>query len=252
MKILFTICGRAGSKGVKNKNIRDFLGVPLPLYTTSAIELYLEKNAECDIDIAVNTDSPELIEIIHKSQLKDFVFIERKEYLGNDYAPKKSVIADTYLEMKKKKHDYDMVIDLDLTSPLRTVNDINNLVKKMEQTGSDVVFSVTDSRRNPYFNMVKKNLKGYSGVIQSNFTARQQAPETYDMNASMYAYNPVFLISEKGVLDGYCEVVKMFDTGVLDIDHEHDFELMQIIAQYMYEKYPEYREIRSRIECLAY
>ena len=46
MRILFTICGRAGSKGIKNKNIRDFLDVPLPMYTLAAIDLYLERNTK--------------------------------------------------------------------------------------------------------------------------------------------------------------------------------------------------------------
>ena len=43
MKILFTICGRVGSKGIKNKNIKSFVGKQLPLYTLSAIDLFLKK-----------------------------------------------------------------------------------------------------------------------------------------------------------------------------------------------------------------
>ena len=72
-------------------------------------------------------------------------------------------------------------------------------------------------------------------VIESNYTARQQAPEIFDMNASIYAYKPEFLKSGKGVLDGYCEVVEMYDTGILDLDHENDFELMEIIAKCLFE-----------------
>ena len=62
MNILFTICGRAGSKGIKNKNIRMFVGKPLPYYTVSAIDLFLKRTKiEADYDIVVNTDSTELI-----------------------------------------------------------------------------------------------------------------------------------------------------------------------------------------------
>ena len=46
------------------------------------------------------------------------------------------------------------------------------------------------------------------------------------MNASIYAYKPEYLKSERGVLDGYCEMVEMYDTGILDLDHEKDFELI--------------------------
>ena len=54
MKILFTICGRAGSKGIHNKNIKTFCEFPLPLYSLSALDLYLTKHPECDADIALN------------------------------------------------------------------------------------------------------------------------------------------------------------------------------------------------------
>ena len=45
MNILFTLCGRAGSKGVKGKNARDFLNVPLVWYSMANIALYREKYA---------------------------------------------------------------------------------------------------------------------------------------------------------------------------------------------------------------
>lgn len=244
MRILFTICGRAGSKGIKNKNIRTFLGVQLPLYTLAAIDLYLKEHTEYNADIAINTDSQELVEILCRSKVQNINIVERKKELGNDIAPKKAVIADTYCVMNKK-YKYDMVIDLDLTSPLRRVQDICNLVDKKLRTNCDVVFSVTNARRNPYFNMVMKSEKGYVGVIKSNYTARQQAPEIFDMNASMYAYDPEFLMADKGVLDGYCEIIEMYDTAVLDLDHENDFELMQVIAKYLYEKYPEFDAVRQ-------
>ncbi len=245
MKILFTICGRAGSKGIKNKNVSKFLDIPLPLYTLAAIDLYLERHGENEADIALNTDSPELEDILCSNPKRKVDTVRRKDELGNDSAPKKAVIADTYLQMKEKTgHEYDMIIDLDLTSPLRTVQDICNLVEKKAETNCDVAFSVTDSRRNPYFNMVMKSAQGYGPVIKSDYTARQQAPEIFDMNASMYAYKPEFLISDAGVLHGYCEIIKMYDTAILDLDHENDFELMQVIAKYIYGKYDEFNEIR--------
>ena len=84
-------------------------------------------------------------------------------------------------------------------------------------------------------------------VIESNYTARQQAPEIFDMNASLYAYSPEFLNSGKGVLDGYCEVIEMFDTAVLDLDHENDFELMEVIAEYLIEKYDGFKSVYEHI-----
>lgn len=249
MKILFTICGRAGSRGIKNKNIRPFLGYPLPMYTLSAIDLFLQRNAQIDADIVFNTDSRELINIAQTNLLRSVDVIERRTDLGGDRVAKVSVILDSLLQMEQRtKEKYDMVVDLDITSPLRTVEDIENLIQKQEDTECDVTFSVTDSRRNPYFNMVKRSDKGYSRVIESNYVTRQEAPEIYDMNASMYAYKPDYLKSGKGVLDGYCEIIKMYDTGILDLDHENDFDLMEVIAKYLFEKNRNFAEIREHLK----
>ncbi|MGV8982707.1 acylneuraminate cytidylyltransferase family protein [Clostridium sp.] len=248
MNILFTICGRAGSKGIKNKNLKNFLGYPLPFYTVSAIELYKKRNTDSYCDIVLNTDSHELIKMF-KEQLNFQVdIIERNSSLGLDNTPKVPVIFNSLEVMKKRKSiTYDMVVDLDLTSPLRTLADVDNLIKKKMEADVDVVFSVTDSRRNPYFNMVKKTENGYGRVITSEFNARQEAPKIFDMNASLYAYSPEFLESGKGIFEGKCDVIKMLDTAVLDLDHENDFELMQVIGQYLFHRYLEFREIRDNI-----
>lgn len=238
MKILFTICGRARSKGIKNKNIREFLGKPLPYYTISAIDLFLkETTLDIEADIVANSDSRELLELMKNNPLRIIETIERDESLAGDAIGKIAVINDCLLKMEDRKHKkYDMIVDLDITSPLRTVENVEQLITKQFESKADVTTSVTTARRNPYFNQVMKTEHGYKKVIASNFTARQQAPEIYDMNASLYAYSPEFLKSGKGVLDGYCECIEMYDTGVLDLDHENDFELMEVIAKYLFSK----------------
>ena len=244
MKILFTICGRAGSKGIKNKNIRDFLGRPLPYYTLSAIDLYKKMSMEDDIDIVANSDSQELLKLMSENPFFPVSMIERRAELAGDNIPKISVILDCLEFMQDKSgSSYDIVVDLDITSPLRTKMDIANLINKQKECNADVTFSVTNARRNPYFNMVMKTESGYAKVLQSDFTARQQAPDMFDMNASMYAYNPQYLYQKKGILDGYCECIHMYDTGILDLDHENDFELMEVIAAYLFETKDLFREV---------
>ena len=247
MKILFTICGRAGSKGIKNKNIRDFVGKPLPYYSLSAIDLFLKRN-NVEYDIVINSDSEELLSMMTHSGIRDVDTINRKLSLAGDAVGKIDVISNCLEIMEERKQTkYDFVVDLDITSPLRKVEDIENLVKKHIELRPDVTTSVTTSRRNPYFNQVMMTEKGVKKVIDSNYTARQQAPEIFDMNASLYAYSPEYLKSGKGVLDGYCEVIEMYDTGILDLDHENDFELLEVIADYLYRNNSEFAEIRDNI-----
>lgn len=235
MRILFTVCGRAGSKGVQNKNIRLFLGRALPLYTIGVIEEYIRGCNSNDCDVVVSTDSEELIDIVNHSVLgKQIEVIRRDKELAGDNIGKIDVIRDCRKQMELKKDcNYDIVVDLDITSPIRTVTDVKNLIDKYEETQADVVFSVVPARRNPYFNQVIRTEHGVKKVIESEYTTRQQAPEIFDMNASMYAYNPKHLDSGKQLLDGYCEIIEMKDTGILDIDHEGDFELMEVIARHL-------------------
>lgn len=249
MNMLFTICGRAGSKGIHNKNIKLFVGYPLPLYTISAIDLFL-KNCETTFekDIVLNTDSPELIDIMYNNEFRYINVINRTPELGGDTIGKIAVVQDCLVQMQQKTgRCYDIVIDLDITSPLRTVTDIENVLKKHCDCNADVTTTVTTARRSPYFNQLMKTENGYKKIIDAKYTARQQAPELFDMNASIYAYNPSFLMSGKGILDGYCECVNMYDTGILDLDHENDFILMEVIAKHLFDNNSSYAAVRNNI-----
>lgn len=249
MRILFTLCGRAGSKGIKNKNIREFLGYQLSYYTLAAIALYQERNAEDQFDVVVNTDSEELISITQNNPFVPVSIIRRIEELSGDRVAKTAVINDCLNQMQERTGNrYDMVVDLDLTSPLRKVSDIVHLIEVEKEKRADVTFSVTDARRNPYFNMVIQAEKGVKKVLPSDFVARQQAPAVYDMNASMYAYLPEYLQRTTNVLEGYCEVIVMEDTGILDLDHENDFGLMEVIAKYLYDNNEEFGEVYHYIQ----
>jgi len=246
MKLLFTICGRAGSKGIKNKNVKNFLDKPLALYSLSVIDLYLKKS-NYDADIVINTDSESLMEIFDNNPLRSVDIIERSADLAGDKVAKVDVIQNCLEVMEEKNGNYDLIIDLDITSPLRTVKDLDNMIEKKLNTDYDLIFSVTDSRRNPYFNMVMETEHGYDRVIKSNFNTRQEAPVIYDMNASIYVYSREFLQRKVGLFDGKCGIHKMFDTGVLDLDHENDMFLMEVIAKYLFENNEEFAEVYNNI-----
>jgi len=234
--ILITICGRAGSKGVKNKNIRDFLGHPLVQYTIDQAKVFKKNCEKYEIDIAVNSDSEKLLNIAKQNGC---TIVNRKEENATDSAAKVPVIIDTVQKMEQQTGKrYLYVLDLDITSPLRTLKDIQNGLKKIETEQYDCVFSVVPARRNPYFNMIEEKNGKAKKVIESDFVSRQQAPPVYDMNASIYFYRRDALGSRIKTMpfDGEFSFFVMRDYGVIDIDSERDFDLMAIIYENFFQK----------------
>lgn len=235
MNILFTICARAGSKGAKNKNVRIFCGKPLVHYTLVIYEKYREKYADAytKIALALNTDSALLRQQVEAENVRH-ILIERKEELAGDAVSKADVIRDTLLGAEMiQKVKYDLVVDLDLTSPLRNLEDVEGTINQVLQNETcNFAYSVTDARRNPYFNMVCRKENGYyERVIPTEFTARQQVPECFDMNASIYAYSREYLLDLRAE-NRFALVWKMQDSVVLDIDSEMDFEIMELLTRY--------------------
>ena len=141
-------------------------------------------------------------------------------------------------------------MDLDITSPLRTAADIENaFALKQSRPDLDLVFSVCEARRNPWFNMVKTVGDHVEQVNRSEFTGRQQAPACFDVNASIYVFRRDFLAGNTdGLLwRGKIGASVMMDTGIIDIDSEHDYLLMEAIAAHLYQRFPEFAAVRDNI-----
>ena len=249
-RVLITICGRAGSKGFRNKNLKTFCEKPLVYYTLSAAFLFKAARPDVAVDVCLNTDSELLVELV-KAKYPEVTYIPRQADLCGDTVPKMAVFQNSLAEMEKKTgRRYDYVMDLDITSPLRTEKDVENAFdKKDSRPDLDLVFSVTEARRNPYFNMVKLVGDHVEKVIPSPYTARQQAPAIFDLNASIYVFRRDFLANNRtGILwDGKIGISEMMDTGILDIDSEEDFRLMEVIARPLYENYPDFAAVRAGI-----
>ena len=251
MNLLFTLCARAGSKGIKGKNAGDLAGLPLAYYTLAVIDLYKEAHPDDDIDVVLSTDSDELMELVEASGI-DHLNVGRPEELAGDKVAKIDAIRYAFQEAESRtgKH-YDAVIDLDNTSPLRTLDGLERVVEKRCSSMVPVIFTVVPARRNPWFNMVIEQDGVCKKVLESDFIARQQAPEVFDMNASIYAYSREFMQSDTPLSIEGCEYVIMTDTGVLDLDRPDDLKLMEVIAAYLFDNDQGMHAVRVRAEELT-
>ena len=132
-RLLITICGRAGSKGFKNKNLKNFCGKPLVYYSLSAAELFIKNHPELEVDIALNTDSEDLAKLV-AAEYPEVIYLPRGAELGGDRVPKVEVYKDSFARMEARTgKPYDAMIDLDITSPLRTEQDIENAFAKAQE-----------------------------------------------------------------------------------------------------------------------
>ena len=249
-RVLLTICGRAGSKGFKNKNLKQFDGHPLCYYSLSAAELFMKEQPETAVDLCLNTDSEPLIELI-TAKYPEVTVLRRPAELCGDIVPKMEVYQHSLRSMEERKgYQYNHLIDLDITSPLRRMGDVTGAYnEKCARPDLDLVLSVTPSRRTPYMNMARLVGDHIERIMEHHNTARQQTPPVFDINASIYVFERNFLANNTtGFLwDGKCGMYSMFDTGVIDIDSEEDHQLMEAIAQYLYKTYPAFGAIRDNI-----
>ncbi len=242
MNYLFTICGRAGSKGLQNKNISDFDDIPLVYYTVGIMaEVIRNLKDEGHVsNVVLSTDSDDLARITLQQQILDILYLRRTKELSGDRVAKVTVIKDAL--MRAQDHfgcEYDYLIDLDITSPLRTVEDVLSAIRKKEsRRDTDYVYSLSPARKNPYFNMAKEVNGFYEKVIHANYISRQETPVVYDMNASIYVYEINALMNKEASTffnDG-ADAIIMKDTGVLDIDCKEDKEMMEVLAKHYFFK----------------
>ena len=222
MNILCTICVRGGSKGVKNKNIKKINNKPLVSYTIE--QAIKSKIFKC---IAVSSDSDKILNVAKKNGVKDL--IKRPPKLARDDSPKIPVIRHCLIEMEKKYNkNFDIIIDLDATSPLRNILDIKKALKKMILDKNNNLFTVCLSRRNPYFNAVEFKNNKIQPVknLMKKLTSRQAAPIVYDMNASIYIWKRNLLLRSDTVFHKKTSVYLMPEKRSIDIDTEFDYKMV--------------------------
>ena len=229
MKILITICARGGSKGITKKNIKFLNNKPLIVYTINTAKNFANKyNAH----ISISTDDVEIKNIAMQSGIITEYF--RPLHLATDSAGKVDTINDllTY-EENKNDFKFDFIIDLDVTSPLRTLQDIENCLELIINSSTAYnIFSVNVSNRNPYFNMVEKKVNGfYNTIVNGNYLTRQSAPKVYDLNASIYVYRRSFFdLKELKVINDN-SLIYLMEHLCFDLDHPIDFEFMDFLLK---------------------
>jgi N-acylneuraminate cytidylyltransferase/CMP-N,N'-diacetyllegionaminic acid synthase len=227
--ILATVCCRGGSKGVPQKNIKQLKGKPLIAYTIEAARQSLLIN-----DLIVSTDS-EQIAIIAR-ELGASVPFMRPPDLSTDTASKWPVFIHAVEEYERQTGKIvDYLVDLDVTVPLKTAQDIDGAIKQaLNNKETDVVITGYRPERNPYFNMMEVAENGFAKIVKKSnklIVRRQDAPEVYSLTPAAYVIKKSALYDYEHWSKARCSIHPMPRTRAVDIDTEIDFKMVEFLME---------------------
>jgi N-acylneuraminate cytidylyltransferase len=220
-KVYAFIFARGGSKGLPGKNIKPLAGKPLIAYS---VELAL---ASEKIDrVIVSTDNEDIAKVA-MSYGAEVPFI-RPDKLAEDQAAE--WLAWRHAIEFLGQDSFDVFLSLPTTSPLRSVEDVENCLKLFEDESTDFVVTMRAAERSPYFNMVVDDkVKGIQLVSQDGGVKRRQdAPLCYDLTTVAYVTSPEFIMKKNSIWDGKVSGCLVPKERAVDIDDKYDFDIAEL------------------------
>jgi CMP-N,N'-diacetyllegionaminic acid synthase len=223
-----TICARGGSKGIPGKNVHPLMGKPLIGHSVR----HALDSGLFDI-VAISSDSEAILEAAAAEG--PVHLIRRPAELASDKADKTPVMRHAVDTVERETgRSFQTMVDLDATSPLRRLSDIQACVALIEEAGHGNVLTAMPGRRSPYFNQLERAPNGQWGLSkrpESVVTGRQSAPETFDMNASIYAWSRTSFMAGPALYNADTAVHVMPLECSWDIDEPIDFEVVAFLME---------------------
>lgn len=188
MKTLVVIPARGGSKGIPGKNIKLLHGKPLIHYSIEQA-----RGVAADEDICLSTDAETIRQCAAQTGLE--VPFLRPAAIAADTTPTADVILHALDYYRARGRDYDTVLLLQPTSPLRRVNQIREAMELYERERPDMVVSVRQAAANPYYDIFETSPDGTLHISKGEglYTRRQQAPRVWQYNGAIYVINAASL-----------------------------------------------------------
>tara|TARA_B100000315_G_scaffold102420_1_gene93952 strand:- start:892 stop:1575 length:684 start_codon:yes stop_codon:yes gene_type:complete len=225
MKFHALICARAGSKGIKNKNIKTFKGKPLIVYP-----IKLAKSIKTIKTVSVSTDSKKIANI-SRYYGADVPFMRSKK-LSSSSAREWDVWED-FIKRKNFKNEEDIIVILPTTSPFRIKKDVEKCISLYKKKKFDYVMVIAKASHNPYFNMVKKNKKNLVKIcmpLNKKIVRRQDAPKIFNITTVCYVVSAKFVLSKKSVFkSGKIGAIEIPYERSLDLDTEFDLKIANLL-----------------------
>jgi N-acylneuraminate cytidylyltransferase len=218
MRIIAVIPARGGSKGIPGKNIRMLCDKPLIVHSVEQA-----KAAKHITDVYVTTDDADIAKAASNAGAK---VIMRPASLSGDRASSESALKHV---LQSLKAEFDYVVFLQCTSPIRAEDDIDNAIKTIRDKDADSLLSVVQSHK---FLWCEKDGQGQSiNYDYRNRPRRQDMNIQYMENGSIYIFKPWVLLELDNRLGGDIALYPMAPNSTIDIDDESDFISAELIMQ---------------------
>lgn len=213
------ILARGGSKGIKNKNIIDFCGKPLLVWT---IEQAIQ--SKYISSIWVSSDNEKILKLAKHSGAE---IIERPKKFASDTSSSINayIHAISYIE---KFNSIDSIVALQVTSPIRESIDIDRAILKFEKFNYDSLFSGAEIGDFYIWKIKNQKLKS----INYNYKKRQRRQDfekQYVENGSIYIFKPSVIKKYKNQLGGKIGISLMDFWKSFEIDDNFDLEFCKMI-----------------------
>lgn len=226
MKRIAIIPARSGSKGLIDKNIKELNGKPLIAYT---IECAI--NSGMFNKVFVSTDSQKYADIAIQYGA-DASFLRSKEN-SSDTAGSWDVVREVVERLEGQGEEYDEIMLLQPTSPLRIPEDIVNAIELLHKKRGNAVVSLTECDHSPIW----CNTLPADGCMD-NFDKeeykdlpRQMLPVYYRYNGALYLVTDSELKNKESMLEHGCYAYIMPQNRSIDIDTELDFMIAETIMK---------------------
>jgi CMP-N,N'-diacetyllegionaminic acid synthase len=228
MKVLAVIPGRGGSKGVKGKNIRKVDGLPLISY---AINTAFESKKLSRF--IVNTDSDEIEQVAREYKADVF---RRLPELGADSASIVPVILETLEALEKEGEVYDIVVLLQITSPIRTGKNVDEVIEMFEKDPhlAGVISVVPMHDVHPARMYILDDINLMLPLNPEWETARRQdIPPVYYRNGCIYATRTDLLKTNLTLMPEGKKGYVMPADWLANIDDERDFVITEALIKHL-------------------
>lgn len=226
MKVLGIIPARGGSKGIKDKNILDVDGQPLISY---AIEV--AKAATKLTSCVVSTDSIKIAEVAKKWGADVMM---RSEELAQDNTPMLPVLQDIIERFKANGEEIDLILLLQVTSPIRTADNINEIIEMFEEDPDiPAVISVVPMDDVHPARMYNLDLNNSMLPLNNRWetSRRQDIPPVYYRNGCFYAIRPEVLLAENTLMPPNKKAYVMPIEWLANVDDKRDLILTEALLK---------------------